>query len=230
MAVDFDRPIYFGEFWGGIKRRMPKLPKPSPGREPPPALASTADSWHCPDRALHDRRGPHMRRTPTMMTRAKGRPRKSGARYPGGQLRQELPGALLRRVLDHAKDARIGSQLGRLALSHEISTRQFEAGVTFARLFDDYARIMGFPPRTASGIDLNRVPGKGLAEVDQKRVSAVRGRYEAARNVLEAVGATEIVVSVCVDDEAPLWGEKSSLLCGLSALATAFFIDKSPRG
>lgn len=156
------------------------------------------------------------------MTRSKGRPRKSGDRYPGGQLKPELPGALIRRAIDHAKDARLGSQLGRLALGQEITTRQFEAGVMFARLYDDYARAMGLSPRTASGIDLNRVPGRGVAETDEKRISAVRSRYEAARKALESVGATEVVVSVCVDDQAPAWGSKAQLRCGLNAIAGIF--------
>src|SRR5258708_5484643 len=87
------------------------------------------------------------------MARKGGRARKSGPRHPGGQLKQPSQGidpiapALFQRIVVEARrkvvDERLGTELGRLFLHHELTSAQVAAGFRMARIYSDFERLKG---------------------------------------------------------------------------------------
>lgn len=154
----------------------------------------------------------------------KGRKPKAGNRYQSGKLMPDTTPsvALIRRATERAikagKDPWLGTRLGWLVLDKTITPMQAEAGFEFARLFDDYARIAGFPRRTPPASAIDGPAGRSLVEDDQDRIEALATRYWGAREALTTAGALEIVVSVCVDDNAPVALGRATLRKGLDAL------------
>ncbi len=152
------------------------------------------------------------------------RKRLTGERYACGKLKPDnVPTAAhIRRAQGEAlmrgRDPWLGTRLGWLYLNREITSRQVEAGLRFAKLFLDYSKIAGFPPRAATSIDLNRVPGRAVDEDDETAVRALKGRYNDVTGELHRCGALESVVSVCVDEQILEWQDRKSLGRGLSLL------------
>lgn len=154
-----------------------------------------------------------------------------GDRYACGKLKPEIntpTAAHIRRAqgeaLARGRDPWLGTRLGWLYLNREVTSTQVEAGLRFAKLFDDYSRIAGFPPRSAQAIDLNKVAGRGTAEPDENELAALRARYNEITGALHVDGTLEIIVAVCVDEQVIEYIEKRKLNRGLSALVTLFGI------
>lgn len=154
--------------------------------------------------------------------------RKAGDRYPSGDLRREATINQIRRgrdaVLATGKHPEFGTMLGWLTLPTGpgglalISPAQCEAGLTFARLWQSMAREMGLPARAPRSCALGEGSGRGGTGEPNKHTSAVLAAYRAARDRLEAVGALDVVVAVCVDDQAPPRWDRAKLVRGLRAL------------
>lgn len=85
------------------------------------------------------------------MARKGGRARKSGARHPSGDIKQTgmdpIAPTLFQRIATEAKkhcvDPRLGTQLGRLFLHHELTSGQVAAGFRMARIYQDFERFKG---------------------------------------------------------------------------------------
>lgn len=161
----------------------------------------------------------------------RGRKPARGERYACGQLKPNIntpSAAHIRRAqgeaLTRGRDPWLGTRLGWLYLNREITSTQVEAGLRFADLFLSYSRIAGFPPRSAPAIDLNRTPGRGIAEEDAAAVEALKSRYNEMTSGLYRDGSLEIVVAVCVDEQVIDWKDKKVLDRGLSTLVDLFGI------
>lgn len=83
-----------------------------------------------------------------LMARKRGRPAKAGARYPSGKLKpaiEPIAPALWQRIASEAKihaiDERMGSQLGRLFMHGEFTTKQIAAGFRVAETYGTFERL-----------------------------------------------------------------------------------------
>jgi hypothetical protein len=157
------------------------------------------------------------------------RPKKSGPRFPDGiHLRPPITANHVRRhnaaALSSGRDPWLGTQIGRLATYRTstglpfISPDQCEAGLAFAKLAKAYAQEMGLPARAARSCVLEGCHGHEGGAEPTERTSAVLSAYRETMERLEAVGATSIVVAVCVDDQAPASWEIATLVRGLNAI------------
>lgn len=166
---------------------------------------------------------------------SKGRPRKSGDRYLSGDLRPQITANQIKRgilaTLAAGRDSYLGTQLGQLAILPDAATgrplitpEQCEAGLAFAKLFHAYAREMGFPRRSARSGALERVSAGIVADTCEELASEARRRYESAAKPLSHLGLLEVVVSVCVDDQAVRWDHRRELVCGLEMLRRNFVL------
>lgn len=157
------------------------------------------------------------------------RPRKSGDRYDCGKLRPAITVNQIRRgrdaVLAAGKHSWLGSQIGWLATapgpdgSPLISPAQCEAGLAFARLFRAMASEVGIPARAPRSCAFGEGECWGGGAEQTERTSDVLAAYAKARSKLESVDALDIVVAVCVDDQAPPRWDRARLVKGLNALS-----------
>lgn len=175
-----------------------------------------------------------------------GRPRKSGDRYPSGDLKPQVTANQIKRAMAAAlaagRNSYLATQLGQLTIMPDgdtgkplITAEQCEAGLAFARLFDDFAREMGFPRRSARSGAMERASAGVVADAHDECTGEARRRYEAASKPLSDAGVLKVVVAVCVDDQAVRWDHKRELVLGLRMLERHFGlrsvkrIDKSAR-
>lgn len=175
------------------------------------------------------------------MARA-GRKRKPGPREPSGrpdrkeQERAYSPAAI-KRLTDaavlSAHDARLGTVLGRLLLSGEITARQAGAGWQWAAIASDYYSAIGATPlhirpvvyeRGARGEapDVDTDAGAVLCERDQRAVK----RFERAFLVLQSQGQDAATVCRRLCEGAGVapdcYEARLSALRALDALAAHF--------
>lgn len=163
------------------------------------------------------------------MARKGGRKRVLGERYACGKLVQEdraPTAAHIRRAIGQAlvagRDPWLGTRLGWMVASHEITSRQAEAGFRFAKLAEQYVKTMGMPPQNCPSVDFERVSGRGGAVEDIERTSGLCSRFSQIVETLEEIHAYRVVYDVCVNDRAPEWYQKKSLIMGLHRLSTVF--------
>jgi hypothetical protein len=173
-----------------------------------------------------------------------GRKRKSGARYPNGQLRREhqdsprvvAAGMPHRRGLgEHGADQKAESELGRMALFGRISGHQYLAGVKFANLVGAYLATIQ-PPRALAGngrgYDCDSCPPPppgeepGDCECFRRRT-----RYMDAHDALMKAGRDALIAvkMVAVHDERCPWKLMTQLNWGLAALVQHFGLTKSGK-
>lgn len=182
---------------------------------------------------------------------APGRKRKPGKRYPcGTHTRQELEKDAMSVAIDarrrhfgvsakQAKDERLSTALGRLALRELISESQYQAGVAFGPLYRDHHATVGLPspsPRSVAGLLINEgffgaSPSEPVLEVIEK----LKRRFGAATNVLDACDLEHrmsagrrptllIYRVICSDEDAMHWPEEDvgNLRVALNALVRLF--------
>jgi hypothetical protein len=176
-----------------------------------------------------------------------GRKRKSGLRYPCGRLkRQETERDAMATALA-ARDARFGSSLGRLNIQELISDQQYDAGVTFAQLYQAHHAIIGLPtptPRSVTAIMIAAGLLEGFATIDapERTIEKLRERFDAATDAVDqcdrdnrrSMGRKPSLLLyrvVCADEDTTLWPacDIGNLRLALTALARVFAIDRSRR-
>jgi hypothetical protein len=131
----------------------------------------------------------------TTKRQRKGRPPKSGDRHPCGKLRAPTEGDIMSVAIAHRarlmpkgtdtkslRDQRAGSVFGRLALTGNITSQQYDAGIYWLDAFLGYARLMGIPipamlstlasaGETRGGMDNSEMPDHIIARTrDRHRV------------------------------------------------------------
>lgn len=116
-----------------------------------------------------------------------GRPSKSGDRHPCGKLKAPTEGDIMYVAISHRarlmpkgtdakvlRDQKAGSVFGRLALTGNITSQQYDAGVYWLDAFLAYARLMGIPipamlstlasaGETRGGMDNSEMPDHVIA-------------------------------------------------------------------
>jgi hypothetical protein len=170
------------------------------------------------------------------MARKGGRPRKEGARHPGGKLRQDgIPPALWRRIRDHGVrlgvDPRVASVIGRLGLLRILSDIEVEVAFRAAEVYGRFETFNNLPRRAAASPSYQT--GRGGAEIDMERltteeVNRLHRRMRRARRAFDELqaqfptpGAREMFERVVVEDmEIPsgMHGDLAVFLRGLAKL------------
>ena len=182
---------------------------------------------------------------------APGRKRKPGKRYPcGKRTKQQLEMDAMSTVIDarrrhfgvsakQAKDERLGTALGRLAFREFISETQYQAGVTFAQLYQQHHAVLGLPspsPRSVSGLLINEgIFGASPSEPVLEVIEKVKRRFGDATNVLDACDREQCISAgkrptllvyriICADQDALHWGQDDigNLRVALNALVRLF--------
>ncbi len=156
-----------------------------------------------------------------------GRKRKTGARYPSGDLvrHRDSPRSVAasmphRRTVpaDDRHDHRAESELGRMAMRGQITATQFDAGRRFQAITVAYHAVIGAPAR------LGATSGKAY----QCRAEAIcepcecrrrQDQCEAAVRRLNDVLALHAVMQVAFHDQPCPRGWEDTLRVGLNALA-----------
>jgi hypothetical protein len=166
---------------------------------------------------------------------AKGRKRKSGERFPSGDLRQVKDHGTAELQYRRAHLAGKGDPtltthpLGILFARNAIDLDQRNAGERYARL---YASVIGRP--TAAAVTYTGEQG-GAPEIDPKRENHTQASLDEAQRVLKSISrkAKTLVDNVAIYDRCPAWAvkampseseyrEKALLLEALNHLAVAF--------
>lgn len=170
-----------------------------------------------------------------------GRKRKSMAvREPNGRVsragaEERLSPVVVKRLVAAAAagagDARFGSEVGRLLLAGDLTTRQASAGWRFSEVIADRARAIGADRLEArsmafergvrgAAVDPGSLVGRALDARDRRAVA----RYERAAAVLVACGALDDVRRLCEGVGASLVGYERLVRAraGLDALASLF--------
>lgn len=181
----------------------------------------------------------------------RGRKRKPGIRYNCGKLkrqeteREAMATALSARqrhygvTADQARDARLGTSLGRLAFRKVISDEQYQAGVVFGELYQRHHIVMGLPmpsPRSVAGILINEgIFGSSPSEPVLEVIEKLRDRFEHATNALDECDRqnrfsagkrpTLLIYRVlCADEDTTNWRDEDigNFRLALNALVRAF--------
>lgn len=150
---------------------------------------------------------------------------------PGVEARVRLHGL----APEVSRDQRAGSFAGRLCMSDEITTTQYQAAMTY--LEDHRNNLMAIrAPRDPSGVDLNRVQGgSGDAEnVEFYRRATTRWRealsaVQERQNELRGGGALIAALDTCLVRDAECHHMVGWLREGLNALAKHYGIGERSR-
>ena len=119
-------------------------------------------------------------------------------------------------------DPRLGFPLGQFAYDKRITEDQFQAGLSFAITYNDFARITGLPSATPRACTYGeRIVGLDNAEPNPDRVRKLREAWWQADSALQVAGSgpAQAVFRCCVED-APARVEWLRL--GLNELAGHF--------
>ncbi|HEX5864051.1 MAG TPA: hypothetical protein VF014_07310 [Casimicrobiaceae bacterium] len=115
----------------------------------------------------------------------RGRKRKPGIMQTAIDARRRHFGVTARQ----ARDARLGTSLGRLAYQELISFAQYEAGRRFAELYQRHHLTLGMPvphPRSLAGLMITAgIVGESSADPDHDLVAKLRDRFNAATDALD---------------------------------------------
>jgi hypothetical protein len=173
----------------------------------------------------------------------RGRKRKPGIRHPcGKRIHAETEREIMQTAIDarqrhygvtarQARDARLGTSLGRLAYQGLISFAQYEAGRRFAELYQRHHVTLGMPvphPRSLAGLMISAgIVGESSAEPDDDLVAKLRDRFNAARAFRMERGRKPSLLLyrvVCVDEDTTLWPacDLGNLRVALNTLVRAF--------
>lgn len=170
------------------------------------------------------------------MRKRRGRPRKAGARHPGGRLvkRQAESPRVIAALMPHrrglgerAVDQRAETELGRLVLRGILDETLGLAGETYLALWRGYVFSLAGPRELSNGSG-HGFTCDGCVMLEERkwcRCSFRRRIFLEARRVLEDAGGVVmlVVVNVAIHGN-PLTGrwEIEPLRLGLSALAVHF--------
>ena len=179
-----------------------------------------------------------------MGRRRQGRKARAVPRYPSGQPlhsarepRGETAVQIMttvveyrRRMMPEASDVEVrssvaGYELGRMMIARNISPRLHRAGYDYARIVDDYQRVMGYPSPFPRSLDLGMARGLSLAaDMDADRIRVTANVYMRMQTALSLAGgaAAREVREVCIFDR-PAYS-LDHLKLGLFALADFFRI------
>ena len=181
----------------------------------------------------------------------RGRKRKPGSRHPcGKRVHAETEREIMQTAIDarqrhygvtarQARDARLGTSLGRLVYQELISSAQYEAGRRFAELYQRHHLTLGMPvphPRSlASLMTTAGIVGGSSTEPDCNLVANLRDRFNAATDALDECDRASrmergrkpsllLYRVVCVDEDTTLWPacDIGNLRLALNALVRAF--------
>ncbi len=185
----------------------------------------------------------------------RGRKRKAGKRYPcGKRTRSETEKEIMETAIEarqrhygvtakQARDGRLGTAFGRLALQGTITTAQYEAGREFGELYRRHHLVVGLPlpsPRSIAGLLVSGgVFGGSSGEPDAEAVERLRRRFDAATDALDQCDrdhrfssgrrpALLIYRVICVDEDTKLWtaDDLGNLRLALNALVRVFRLDR----
>ena len=177
----------------------------------------------------------------------RGRKRKPGLRHAcGKRIRQETEREAMAVVIaarrrhhgvtaTQARDERLGTAFGRLAYQRVISDPQYQAGLTFAELYQRHHIAMGLPLPSAASI-AGRLVNEGIigsspSEPMLDVLDRLRQRFDAATDAIDACDREHRMTRgrrpslllfrvVCVDEDTTLWSETDlgNLRVALNAL------------
>ena len=160
-----------------------------------------------------------------------GRKRQSGERYPSGKLKpaEQQPGtppAKIRRVVDlalrNAADPMLATAVGWLRLHMILTDTQTAAALAYAKLQGQYDSAIGLPRRSAASPAYGSgFSGGSSQDPDEKAVGAVKRRYAALREVVQASGPKSIGLMdrTCIEDTHPSAWELTDFISALNAVA-----------
>jgi len=167
----------------------------------------------------------------------RGRPPKAGERYPSGQLKPEIPPALLVRIRAGVErgylDARLGSQVGRLLFHRELTPAEAAAAFRIGEIYGRFERNNGLPRSTRSpSYEMGNAGGGGQsldAETIQ-RIAADAETWEALQDELKNYPSRlcNLIEALCVEDEAVSFLELPELRKVLRKLGD-FFNKGKPK-
>lgn len=134
-----------------------------------------------------------------------------------------------------SRDQRAGSFVGRLCMSGEITTRQYEAAMLYVE--DHRNNLMAIrAPRDPSGVDLNRVQGgaTGVENVEFYRRATTRWRdalnaVQERQNELRGHGALIASLDTCLIRDAECYHMVGWLREGLNSLARFYQLGEKSR-
>jgi hypothetical protein len=181
----------------------------------------------------------------------RGRKRKPGKRHAcGKRVRGETEREAMATAIEarqrhfgvtarQARDERLGTSLGRLAFREEISERQYQAGLAFAKLYHQHHLTMGLPvpsPSSVAGILINEgIFGSCPSEPVLEEIDRLKRRFEDASAALDQCdreqrfsGARRPTLLmyrvVCTDEDAGQWpgDDIGNLRIALNALVRVF--------
>ena len=181
----------------------------------------------------------------------RGRKRKPGKRHAcGKRMRGETEREAMATVLDarqrhygvtakQARDERLGTALGRLAFREEISDRQYQAGLAFAKLYLQHHLTMGLPvpsPSSVAAILINEgIFGSSPSEPVLEEIDRLKKRFEVASAALDQCDREQRFASarrptllmyrvVCNDEDTAQWPSEDigNLRIALNALVRVF--------
>jgi hypothetical protein len=194
-----------------------------------------------------------------------GRPAKEGERYPGGKLKSAKPAikaispALLDRLRTEAveavRDARFGSELGRLFMHEELTATQASAGYRLAQIYGRFERFKNMRRSAASpsymvassGLDEESIEAitpemlaRSMAEemLDPEQLKDLKERIRSSEHSFEKlqnfmrVFPTNVRAAIellCVDDALTNPMMLENLRVALDELAISFRIKAAPK-
>lgn len=161
---------------------------------------------------------------------SKGRPRKTGERYPSGKLKvaQTRPGAEIRRIVDlaakKAADPIFGTPIGWLRLTGELSDLLVRAAEIYAMQRRAYDAAQGMASRSARSADMGATPRRSRAATDSADARAVRLYERTYAGMFTRLGdecaraAINVMDRVIIGLQQPSWAEIATLQAGLMAV------------
>ncbi len=167
----------------------------------------------------------------------RGRPKKPGPRYPGGQLKAEsagITGTALQRLRALGSNPLLETQVGRLLFLEDLRPIDAQTAFRIAEIYGRYDRALGRRRSTASpSYEVGRGRDVGLAESDSERArakSAAR-RFGAlqAEITLCPRGVKPALEELCVEDRPCPPGWLPAVKIALDMLAVPLGIRRMRR-
>ena len=167
----------------------------------------------------------------------RGRPKKPGPRYPGGQLKAEsagITGTALQRLRALGSNPLLETQVGRLLFLEELKPIDAQTAFSIAEIYGRYDRALGRRRSAASpSYEVGRGRDVGLAESDSQRAraeSAAR-RFGALQAEIKLCprGVKPALEELCVEDRPCPPGWLPAVKIALDMLAVPLGIRRMRR-
>lgn len=153
-----------------------------------------------------------------------GRPELDGERFPCGKLKPKLSGAELKRILGDAalvaREARLGTEIGRLFAYGKITDEEAASAFEIASIFTEYERVERLS-RSARTANLEGGRGAGNENVPADYLER-KAKYLFLTDRLAEwpLRARTVVETLCAENRSILSGDPE-LMASLRALLTA---------